>query len=117
MIDMIRQIEKISEDLKNATWEQDSGSRQILDSLAALNAITRDVESGAVAMNSSAANAVEACRSLTELSRSVDGKVTSCENGAKTLRVNSELVVRAAENARTGARELEDSVSYFRVRD
>jgi methyl-accepting chemotaxis protein len=117
MIEMIRQIEKISADMKNAAEEQGIGSRQLLDSIAALHAITRDVESGAAAMKTSAASAVEACRSLTDLSRSVDDKVSRCEDGAKSLSANSELVVRAAEHARTGVRELEDSINPFKVRD
>jgi methyl-accepting chemotaxis protein len=116
MIDLIRQVERISGDLKNAAGEQGIGSRRLLDSITALNAITRDVESGAAAMKTSAASAVEACRNLTELSRSVDGKVSRCEEGARSLSANSELVVQAAEHARTGTRELEDSVSPFKVR-
>jgi methyl-accepting chemotaxis protein len=116
MIDLIHQVEKISSDLKNAAGEQDSGSQQLLGSIAALNAITRDVENRAAAMKTSAGDAVEACRSLTELSRSVDDKVSRCEEGAQSLSANSELVVLAADHAKTGVRELEDSVSSFKVR-
>ncbi|MFP3088950.1 methyl-accepting chemotaxis protein [Treponema sp. TIM-1] len=116
MIDLIHQVEKLSGDLKNAVGEQDGGSRQLLETINVLNAITRDVESGAAAMKNSAASAVEACRDLTELSRSVDDKVSRCEEGAGALGANSELVVQAAEHARTGVRDLEDSVSPFKVR-
>ncbi|MDR2072217.1 MAG: hypothetical protein LBP60_02135, partial [Spirochaetaceae bacterium] len=62
-------------------------------------------------------SAVAACRDLTELSRSVDNKVSRCEEGAKSLSANSELVVLAAERAKTGVRELEDSVRPFKVRE
>jgi methyl-accepting chemotaxis protein len=117
MIDLIRQVEKISADMKNAAGEQGAGSRQLLDSIAALNTITQDVENGASAMKTSAANAVEACRSLTELSRHVDDTVSRCEEGAQALSANSELVVLAADHAKTGVRELEDSVNPFKVRD
>jgi methyl-accepting chemotaxis protein len=117
MIELIHRIEKISEYLKNAAGEQDSGSRQLLDSINVLNGITRDVEDGAAAMKTSVADAVEACRNLTELSRSVDDKVSRYEDGARSLSANSELVVLAAEHAKTGVRELEDSVSPFKVRD
>jgi methyl-accepting chemotaxis protein len=117
MIEMIRQVETISSDLKNAAGEQGLGSRQILDSIAALNAITRDVENASASMKTSAAGAVGACRSLTELSRSVDDTVSRCEEGAQSLSANAELVVLAAENARTGVRALEDSVSSFKVRE
>jgi hypothetical protein len=113
---MIHRVEKISADLKNAAGEQGGGSRQLLDSIAALNAITRDVGTGAAAMKTSAAGAVEACRDLAELSRSADDKASRCEEGAKSLGVNSELVVLAAEHAGTGARELEESISPFKVR-
>jgi methyl-accepting chemotaxis protein len=116
MIELIHQVEKISADLKDAAGEQDSGSRQLLGSIAAINAITQDVESGAAAMKTSVAEAVKACRDLTELSRSVDGKVSRCEEGASSLSANSELVVQAVERAKTGVRELEDSVSPFKVR-
>jgi methyl-accepting chemotaxis protein len=87
-----------------------------LDSINVLNEITRDVENGAAAMKTSAAGAVEACRNLTELSRSVDDKVSRCEDGAKSLSANSELVVLAVEHAKTEVRELEDSVAPFKVR-
>jgi methyl-accepting chemotaxis protein len=116
MIDLIRQVEKISADLKNAAGEQNSGSQQLLNSIAALNTITQDVENGAASMKTSAVVAVEACRELMELSRSVDDQAVRCEEGAKSLSANSELVVLAAEQARTGVRELEDSVSPFKVR-
>jgi methyl-accepting chemotaxis protein len=116
MIELIHQVEKISSDLKTAAGEQDSGSRQLLDSIAALNAITKDVENGAAARKTSAAGAVEACRSLTGLSRSVDEKVSQCEEGAQSLSANSEVVVLAADHAKTGVQELEDSISSFKVR-
>ena len=87
-----------------------------MESIAALNAITRDVETGATDMKASAASAVDACRRLTELSRSVDDRVAKCDDGAKSLGVNSELVVRAAKHAKIGVEELEDSVSSFKVR-
>jgi methyl-accepting chemotaxis protein len=116
MIELIHRVEKISSDLKNAAGEQNSGSRQLLESIAALNAITQDVENGAAVMKSSAAETVETCRNLTDLSRSVDGKVSRCEEGARSLSANSESVVLAAEQAKTGVRELEDSVSPFKVR-
>jgi methyl-accepting chemotaxis protein len=117
MTELIRQVETISSDLKNAAGEQGIGSRQILDSIAVLNAITQDVETASAAMKTSAADAVAACRSLTELSRHVDDTVSRCEEGARSLSANSELIVLAAENARTGVRELEDSVSSFKVRE
>ncbi|MDR0390230.1 MAG: methyl-accepting chemotaxis protein [Spirochaetaceae bacterium] len=115
-LDLIHQVEKISTDMKNAAREQDSGSQQLLSSIAALNAITRDVENASAAMKTSAAGAVDACRDLTELGRHVDNTVSRCEKGAQSLSANSELVVLAADHARTGVRELEDSVNPFKVR-
>jgi hypothetical protein len=67
-------------------------------------------------MKTGAAGAVEACRNLTALSRNVEDTVSKCEDGAKALSANSELVVLAAEHAKTGVRELEDSVAPFKVR-
>jgi methyl-accepting chemotaxis protein len=116
MIEMIQKVEKVSADLKNAAGEQGAGSRLLLDTIGALNAITRDVESGAAAMKTSAADAVAACRDLTELSRSVDVKVSRCGEGARDLIANSEVVIRAAEDAKTGVRELENSAAPFKVR-
>jgi methyl-accepting chemotaxis protein len=116
MLELIHQVEKISSDMKTAAGEQDSGSRQLLDSIAALNAITRDVENASAAMKTSASGAVDACRNLTELGRDVDNTASRCEEGARSLSANSELVVLAADHAKTGVRELEDSVSPFKVR-
>ncbi|MDR0586940.1 MAG: methyl-accepting chemotaxis protein [Treponema sp.] len=116
MLELVHQVEKISSDLKNAAGEQNSGSRQLLDSISALNVLTRDVENASAAMKTSAAGAVDACQSLVELGRSVDDKVSRCEEGARSLSANSELVVLAADHAKTGVGELEDSVSSFKVR-
>jgi methyl-accepting chemotaxis protein len=116
MIELIHRVEKISLDLKSAAGEQGGGSRQLLDSIAALNVITRDVENGAAAMKTSAADAVEGCRNLTELSCNVDDKVSRCEEGAKSLAVSSGLVVLAVEQAKAGVRDLENSISPFKVR-
>jgi methyl-accepting chemotaxis protein len=117
MLDLIQKIENISAALKNTAGEQNTGSRQLLDSLTTLKSITRDVENGATAIKAGAAGTVEACRNLTELSRNVDDKVSRCEKGTESLLTNSDLVILAAEQAKTGVRELEDSVSPFKVRD
>ncbi|MDR0637603.1 MAG: methyl-accepting chemotaxis protein [Spirochaetaceae bacterium] len=116
MIEMTREVEKISGDLKTAAGEQEIGSRQILDSIAALNIITRDVENGAAAMKTSTAEAVEACRDLTALSRGVNDKRSRYKEGARSLSANAELVVVAVDQAKTSVRKPEDSISPFKVR-
>jgi methyl-accepting chemotaxis protein len=116
MIGIIHRVENISADLKNAAGEQNLGSRQLLEVVGILNAITRDVENEAAAMKTSAAAAVAACRDLTELSRSVDRKAAQCEAGTGSLSSSSELVSLAADQAKTGVRDLENAISPFKIR-
>ena len=116
MIDLIHQVEEITVDLKNATVEQGVGSNQLLSSISIINTITHDVETGAQAMKTSASEAVSACRNLTELSHGVDEKVIGCNEGAKSLRSNSEAVVMIAENTKFALTQLEKSISPFKTR-
>jgi methyl-accepting chemotaxis protein len=117
MLDMIRQIEGITASLKNSTEEQGRGSNQLLSSISVINTITHDVETGAQAMNTSASDAVTACRSLTELSRSVSEKVSKCNKGANSLTSNSDAVVMIAENTKFAADQLEKSINPFKIRE
>ena len=116
MLDMIHQVESITADLKNATEEQGKGSNQLLSSISVINTITHDVETGAQAMNTSASEAVAACRNLTELSRSVADKVSECGKGANSLAGNSDAVVMIAENTKFAVDQLEKSISPFKIR-
>jgi methyl-accepting chemotaxis protein len=116
MLDMIHQVEGITASLKNATKEQGIGSNQLLSSISAINTITSDVETGAQAMNTSAAEAVAACRNLTELSRSVAEKVSKCNKGANSLTSNSDAVVMIAENTKFAVDQLEKSINPFKIR-
>ena len=117
MIDKIHQVEEITANLKNATEEQGVGSNQLLTSISTINSITHDVETGAQTMKVSASEAVAACEKLSEISGSMDEKVSRCEEGAKSLTVNSESVVMVAENTKFAVAELEKSINPFKIRD
>jgi methyl-accepting chemotaxis protein len=116
MLGMIHQVDGITANLKNATEEQSAGSIRLLSSISAINSVTRGVETGAQAMKTSASEAVAACRNLTELSRSVDEKVTKCGEGADSLTANSEAVAMIVENIRFAVDQLERSINPFRIR-
>ena len=117
MIKMINQIEEITGTLKNAAEEQGIGSNQLLSSISAINTITRDVETASQSIQASTGEAVTACRNLTELSLSVDEKVIKCNEGTKSLTINSDAVVKVAENTRTGVDQLERSIDPFKIRE
>lgn len=116
MIEIIQEINRLSSTLKTATEEQGAGSRQLLDSIAAINTITSGVESGASAMKASASDAVTACRQLAELSRSVAATVTRCGEGTDSLSTEAQSVVLVAENTKYGVEALEKSVNHFTMR-
>ena len=116
MIGIIQQIENLSASLKSAAEEQDAGSRQLLGSIAAINAITTNVETAASSMQASAEDAVSACHHLTELSRSVADTVDKCAQGALTLAEEANSVISAAESTGTGVEALEKSVNHFKVK-
>ena len=117
MIDMIHQVEEITTNLKNATEEQGIGSNQLLSSISAINSITHDVETGAQSMKASASEAVEACRSLTQLSRNVGERVAKCDEGAASLTTNSESVTMIVENTKFAVEQLEKSINPFKIRE
>ena len=116
MIDIIKKIDQLSGTLKTAAGEQGVGSRQLLESIDAINSITSEVETGASAMHSSARDAVSACRTLTELSRSVADSVEECEHGVESLSEDNKSVVLAAENNMVSVDSLEKTVNHFKVR-
>ena len=115
MIEIIKKIEQFSASLKTAAEEQGIGSRQLLDSIAAINSITYNVKTGAKAMQSSAEDAVSACHYLTELSRNVTDTVEKCTRGVSALAEGAKTVVFAAENSKNGVETLEKSVNHFKV--
>ncbi|MCL1928799.1 MAG: methyl-accepting chemotaxis protein [Treponema sp.] len=116
MIGIIKGIEQLSATLKTAAEEQSVGSRQLLESIAVINTITSDVETGASAMQSSAGEAVSACQSLTEISRNVSDIVEKCAHGVSVLTEESKSVLFAAENTRDGVEALEQEVNHFMVK-
>jgi methyl-accepting chemotaxis protein len=116
MIGIIKGVEQLSGTLKTAAEEQGLGSRQLLDSIAIINTITTDVETGASTMQSSAGQAVSACRNLTMLSRSVADTVGKFTQGVSSLTEDAMSVLHAAENTRTGVDALEKAVNYFKVK-
>ncbi|GHV40665.1 methyl-accepting chemotaxis protein [Spirochaetia bacterium] len=116
MIEMIRQIESIAAALKNSAQEQDNGSRNLLESIAAINTITGNVESGAAAMQSSAADALEICRILTGLSHGVVDQANMCETGVQSLMVNADSMVKIADHTKSRVQELDKSMDPFKIR-
>jgi methyl-accepting chemotaxis protein len=116
MIDMIHQVEEVTGNLKNATEEQSIGSGQLLSSIEAINAITRNVEASAAAMKAGATEAEAACRNLTVLSGEVDEKVNKCNSGAQSLSGNSDSMVMEAENIKYAVENLEKSINPFKIR-
>ena len=117
MLDMIHQVEEITANLKNATEEQGVGSNQLLTSISVINTITHNVETASQAMRSSASEAVSACQNLAEISRSMDGSVSKCDDGTKALATNSKSVVMIVENTKFAVTELEKSINPFKVRE
>ena len=116
MIGIIKGIEQLSTTLKTAAEEQSVGSRQLLESISVINTITTDVETGASSMQSSAGEAVAACRNLTELSRNVADTVEKCEQGVSLFTEESKSVLYAAENTRDGVDALEMEVNHFKIK-
>ena len=116
MIGTIKGIEQLSNTLKTAAEEQGLGSRQLLNSIEIINSITIDVETGASAMQTSAGEAVSACRSLTALSKSVADTVEKCSQGVSLFTEESKSVMYAAENTKNGVTALETAVNNFKVK-
>lgn len=116
MIGIIQLIEQVVANLKEATHEQGIGSRQLLDSISAINMITSDVQNGASAMRLSTDDAASSCSILTELSRDVDEKVKLCSQGVETLTNNSRSVNNSVERTQSGLNDLNESVGSFKVR-
>jgi methyl-accepting chemotaxis protein len=116
MIEIINDINNLSAALKVSTTEQSTGSKQLLTSISAINAITSEIEKDSSVMQANSAEAVTACRQLTELSRSVSTAVEKCENGVTSLTEDSKTVIAAAEKTRASVDSLEKEVNHFTVR-
>ena len=117
MLDKIHLLEEITGNLKQATVEQGIGSKNLLSSISAINSITRDVETGAQAMEASSSDAVAACKNLTELSQSVEKEAARCDTGVKSLTANSDSIGLIVENTKFAVGELEKSINPFKIRE
>ena len=116
MINKIHHVEEITALLKNATEEQGFGSKQLLSSITAINNITHNVENASNTMKTSASEAVESCSSLTDISRSVNEKVSNYDEYVHALTGNAQTVVKIAENTRNAVAKLEKSINPFKIR-
>jgi methyl-accepting chemotaxis protein len=113
MIQIINDINQFSAALKTSVEEETTGSKQLLSSIAAINAITSEIEKDSSVMQDNSAEAVSACRQLTELSLSVSTAVEKCEKGVTSLTEDSKTVVAAAEKTRASVGSLEKEVNHF----
>jgi len=117
MIEMIHHVEEITVNLKNATEEQGIGSKHLLTSIAAINSITKDVETSAQAIEARASEAVETCQNLTKLSTHVGEQVSGCGKEVKNLNANSESVAMIVDNTKVAVEQLEISINPFRIKE
>lgn len=115
-IGLVEQVEKVVSDLKNAMQEQSVGSQQILETLSVLNGITINVQSGASEMEKWTEDTVKSCRTLVNLSRDAESRISHCANGMESLKHNSSIVTEMTQRGLAGVNKLEQAAGKFKIK-
>lgn len=109
ILEQIRLLSRLEEEIKYSMQEQSAGSAQILDSLASINAVTADVHTSAEEMQSDSDKVMQEMHQLLHLSSVLENGMTEMAENAESIRLvandTSKLSIAASGNVEAVARE------------
>lgn len=111
ILEQIRILSRLEEEIKYSMQEQSSGSSQILDSLSAINESTTDVRQSAEEMQNGSVTVLTEMRRLLQLASELENGMNEMAAGADEIRRaaqdTNELSVAAAHSVDSVATEIE----------
>ncbi len=111
ILEQIRILSRLEEEIKYSMQEQSAGSSQILESLASINEVTSDVRASAQEMQDGSNAVMLEMRNLTQLANELDNGMAEMAAGAEEIRRaaqdTNELSSEAARSVSAVSKEIE----------
>jgi len=115
ILEQIRILSRLEEEIRYAMQEQSSGSVQVLDSISNINEITTEVRQSAQGMQDDANTVLLEMRRLHQLASELDNGMTEMSAGAEEIRRAAEDTNNLTSQTSRSVRALKDEVDKFKT--
>jgi len=115
IVEQIRILSRLEEEVKYAMQEQSSGSSQILDSLASINEVTYDVRTAAQEMKDGSATVLIEMRRLLQLASELENGMNEMASGADEIRRAANDTNELGTSASHSIKHLAEETTRFRT--
>ena len=115
ILEQIRILSRLEEEIRYAMQEQSSGSAQVLDSISSINEITTDVRQSAQEMQDGSNTVLLEMRQLLQLASELDNGMTEMAAGAEEIRRAAEDTNDLSSQTSRSVRALKDEVDKFKT--
>ena len=115
ILEQIRILSRLEEEIRYAMQEQSTGSAQVLDSITNINAITTEVRQSAQEMQDGSNTVLLEMRHLLQLASELDNGMTEMAAGAEEIRRAAEDTNDLSGQTSRSVRALKDEVDKFKT--
>jgi methyl-accepting chemotaxis protein len=115
ILEQIRILSRLEEEIRYAMQEQSSGSVQVLDSISNINEITTEVRQSAQEMQDGSNTVLLEMRQLLQLASELDNGMTEMSAGAEEIRRAAEDTNDLSSQTSRSVRALKDEVDKFKT--
>lgn len=115
IVEQIRILSRLEEEVKYAMQEQSSGSSQILDSLASINEVTYDVRIAAQEMKDGSVTVLTEMRRLLQLASELENGMNEMASGADEIRRAANDTNELGTSASLSVKHLAEETTRFRT--
>jgi methyl-accepting chemotaxis protein len=114
---LVEKVEASQTELRGSLTEQSAGSKQILEALAEINAVTSQVETGSSEMSEGNRRILEEMQNLRATSAEIDERITEASRGTKAIEEAAEEASRRAERNKASIGEMTGRIERFKLRE
>jgi methyl-accepting chemotaxis protein len=115
ILDDVKAVDQLQDQIKRALEEQTSGSHQILEALTEINVVTQAVRSGSKEMTEEGTILVDRNQKLNGLSAEVRARVQNVAQAAQTMNLSSAAASSQAGIMSHHIAEVASQVARFKV--
>jgi methyl-accepting chemotaxis protein len=115
ILEQIRILSRLEEEIRYAMQEQSTGSSQVLDSISNINEITTEVRESAEEMQDGSNTVLLEMRHLLQLASELDNGMTEMAAGAEEIRRAAEDTNDLSGQTSRSVRALKDEVDKFKT--
>jgi methyl-accepting chemotaxis protein len=115
ILEQIRILSRLEEEIRYAMQEQSTGSSQVLDSISNINEVTTEVRQSAQEMQDGSNTVLLEMRQLLQLASELDNGMTEMAAGAEEIRRAAEDTNDLSGQTSRSVRALKDEVDKFKT--